>query len=482
MAKFLKEGLIYGVGGALSKFTGIFLTPIYTRMLDKSEFGILDFGTITTSILILICEAQLVSAFMRFYLDHKKSETLGNLVYTVGGAVLLQSSLLLLGLTGLLVWKGIPFDQVNWAHLRPILLSVPFAILTQLYLAHLRMERKPRAYIYVSIGLTWMSAFLGILFLFLLKKEALVIFWALFTVRFIVGVYSWTQLSRWKGSFSLGLFKEIRKYAYPILPAVLSNWSNRYISRYFILSILSVSALAYFGLAAKVAAIFLVFVTAFRMAWNPLAFRWFEMENTEKNFVAAFDVYYFIGGSVWLGLSALTIPLVYFFGGPEYLVSIALVPLVIGGYFWDGGMNILAIGNNWSKKTAYNLIGSSVSTIMTVVLLWYFLETYGVLTAAVAYFISSLLQSLLIFITAQYNRKLPFKYAKVASGYVLSIFHMFVFYWVLNAHWSNQAKTFSLLMYVLVISFVLYFTYLNSQTRKEIRDAILNRRLISKAK
>ena len=42
---WIKDGLIYGLSATLAKFMGVFLAPIYTRVLSTEQYGLLDLAT-----------------------------------------------------------------------------------------------------------------------------------------------------------------------------------------------------------------------------------------------------------------------------------------------------------------------------------------------------------------------------------------------------------------------------------------------------
>ena len=41
--KLGKESLIYGLGGVISKFLGVFLLPILARILTPFDYGVIDY-------------------------------------------------------------------------------------------------------------------------------------------------------------------------------------------------------------------------------------------------------------------------------------------------------------------------------------------------------------------------------------------------------------------------------------------------------
>lgn len=422
----LKEGIIYGFGGALARFTGVFVTPIYTRFLNTDEFGLLDFGTTSIAILMIITELQLNSGFLRHYIDFQKAKLLYSMIGAIFFTFLVLSSLVFISIY---FYSGY-FDQdvfgLSWKYFQPITLILFPNLIIQLFLAKLRMEHKPKQFIYFSIGQTWLMAILGLLSVIYINASALTILWSMLLTKVLFFIPILGMLYRQGISFDrLSLIKPLLKYSIPIVPNVLSNWLNRYISRFFILSTLSVSALGIYGLSTKVAALFLILITGFRMAWNPYAMSLFHMKNSESQFVKIYYLYFFIAFSAMMALTALSWPLVLVFGGVNYLASVLLIPFILGGLFWDGALNILAIGNNWTKKTYKNIIGSLSASSLNFIILWFFTKDYGLVVVAGSFMLCSQLQCYITYIVAQKSKWLPYRPLLVIITFIL--FDLFVF-------------------------------------------------------
>src|SRR3989339_1191203 len=161
---WLKDGLIYGLSATLSKFTGIFLAPIYTRFLTTAQFGLLDLATSFSAVLLVVAEMQMVSGFMRNYIEAKEKKSVASLTGSVMVFYFVSTSLIA-GIVWVgrgLIQKYVP--EFDFIILLPILIGLLPAQITSFYLVFLRMERRPRQYLFISAGQIALAAVLGIIF------------------------------------------------------------------------------------------------------------------------------------------------------------------------------------------------------------------------------------------------------------------------------------------------------------------------------
>ncbi|MBK9483526.1 MAG: hypothetical protein IPO02_16455 [Bacteroidetes bacterium] len=63
------ESLIYGISSMLSRFSGIFLVPLYTRLLLPADYGALSLVNSTFYFIIVLAVFALDSAAARWYYD-----------------------------------------------------------------------------------------------------------------------------------------------------------------------------------------------------------------------------------------------------------------------------------------------------------------------------------------------------------------------------------------------------------------------------
>ena len=68
---FFNDTLVYGVTGYLGLVASFFLTPFYTRILTKEDYGLLDLFNVWNSFFALVLPLGLFTAILRLYKDFK---------------------------------------------------------------------------------------------------------------------------------------------------------------------------------------------------------------------------------------------------------------------------------------------------------------------------------------------------------------------------------------------------------------------------
>ena len=80
--QLLGESAIYGLGTVISRFIGIILLPVLTRVLSQPEYGLLDLLMTISALAFVLCEFQIISGVSRAYYDSKKDGVLELLIGT----------------------------------------------------------------------------------------------------------------------------------------------------------------------------------------------------------------------------------------------------------------------------------------------------------------------------------------------------------------------------------------------------------------
>ena len=69
LARLAKHSAIYGLGAVVSRLIGLFLLPLVTHYLTRSELGAVDTLIALSVVLVIVLRAGISMAFFRFYFD-----------------------------------------------------------------------------------------------------------------------------------------------------------------------------------------------------------------------------------------------------------------------------------------------------------------------------------------------------------------------------------------------------------------------------
>jgi len=282
-----KSFAVYGLASSTSKFIGVFLVPIYTRVFSPEQYGVIDLISTVVALVSILGMVQLESAVSRYYFEIKEDEQKRLYVSTAFWTIVLFSGIwaVLVNLAAtpvsLLLFKT---DQYGQSILIAALI-IPFSNIFSFLTVVMRYIKKPLVFtIFVTIQLlatvgisVWLvvyerigviGVFYGQLLGFVFVSGAM-----LFYLRFLLR-FEW----RWS------VLKKFFRFSLPIVPAVAGNWANSYVNRFFILGYLSVADIGLYTVALKIASVFKLLGSAFNMAWGPFMWENFERPDHKETY------------------------------------------------------------------------------------------------------------------------------------------------------------------------------------------------------
>ena len=421
--QLLGESAIYGLGTVISRFIGIILLPVLTRVLSQPEYGLLDLLMTISAFAFVLCEFQIISGVSRAYYDSKKAGVLELLIGTALCLYVVASLVaIVVGATIYNIFKLEVIGHVTWAHVLPILMLIfPMAVfgLGQLIL---RFESRATTFIFftaielaTTVFFSLVSVVIfdlgvpGVLFSQLFSK----IIWATLLVIYLKDSF--------KLNFGSKFAKEILSYGTPMMPGVLTKWGQGNVGRFILLMSLSLSDLSIYGVAIRIAAVVAMLDSAFRMAWDPMATRLFGEDNSEKVFSDVFSFYLASMSIFCLLVAAFGTPISQLVAGKEYSSAGVLVGFISFGLLWNGSANFLAAGNGWERKTYWNGIGFSLGVIVNLSILFVTAPKFGLITAGYTYLGGTLISAIVVFYTAQISHKIPYRISEIITAIFISI-------------------------------------------------------------
>lgn len=431
MKRLAKETAVYGLSSIIGRFLNWMLVPMYTRVFtDTGDFGIVTNLYGWVALLLVLLTFGMETGFFRFI--NKKEETEPMRVYAttmawvggLSGAFLLLSLLFLqpiadalrytapleylgmmLGITAVDAFCCIPFAYLRYAGqayrfagikllgiFLNILLNIFFLVICPwLY------TRMPETigwfyrpdygvgYVFVANVITT-----GITFLCLLPS----------------------MLPGFKARPNGTLLKEMLHYSFPILILGIAGIFNQTADKILFPLLFDDKTEAYrqlgiYGACFKVAVVMVMFIQAFRYAYEPFIFAKNKSEGNTKAYAEAMK--YFIIFSLFIFLGVMFyIDIIKYFVGSRYYDGLQVVPIVMLGEFFFGIYFNLSFWYKLIDQTQWGAYFSIIGCAATVAIIILFAPTYGYMACAWASFCCNLLMMLLSYFIGQ--KKYPIAY------------------------------------------------------------------------
>lgn len=400
----MKDTAVYGLSSIVGRILNWGLVPLYTRLFSTEDYGIVTNIYAYVAVVLVILLYGMETGFFRFS-NHERWTDPRQVYSTTLISVGTSSALFLIAI--LLFASDIASVLQCGAHRDYIILmgaAVAIDAFSCIPFAYLRYERKAVRFAllkFVNIGLN-----IGLNLFFLLACPAIwksspeLISWFyrpdfgigyIFLSNFIASLLVLLLLTpqlKVKFTFSFSLWKEMVRYSYPLLILGVAGIMNQTIDKilYPILISDPVEAtrqLGIYGACYKIAIIMVMFLQAFRYAFEPFIFARSrgEGETRKEAYADATKYFVIIAMLIFMGVMFF-LPILKYFIAPAYFEGLKVVPVIMLAELFFGIFFNLSL---WYKLTDRTLWGTWFSLIgLTITLAGniLFVPTYGYMACA----------------------------------------------------------------------------------------------------
>ena len=448
LKKLFQQTAIYGLATVLPRVLSVVLVRLYTTIFEQAS-GYGEYVNIYSWIAIfnVLLAYGMETAFFRFY--NKKTDK--SIVVSTSLISLVCTSILFLLIALLFKDSLSDLTGINVAYIKfaayilvlDALVIVPFALL--------RANEKPLKYALLKILNVSINLGLNVFFLVLLPKivtdegtglldglykpsfEIPYIFISNiiasgFTLLFFLPTYI-----KNKYVFSLPLWKEMLKYAVPILIAGIAFTINEVVDKILLTKMVSESVAGIYGACYKLALFMTLFGTAFRMGVEPFFFSHSNTENPQKTY-AQITNYFVILGSVILLFVVVFINILakLLLGNETYFQALDIVPIILLASFCLGIYHSLSVWYKITDRTKYGAYISSVGAVLTLLINFIFIPKMGYMASAIATLVAyGTMMSLSYYFGKKYY-PIPYNMRKIYFYGGLSILFSILSFYVFN--------------------------------------------------
>ena len=318
--------------------------------------------------------------------------------------------------------------------------------------AKLRQEGRPRKYAFVRIAGIAVNVFVVIFFigvcpyLTVNKPDSPLLFFydpSIGIGYYLIGnlagsattfVLLWKEWRSFKFNFDSKIWKEVMKYAYPLVIVGLGGMVNEMISRLVYQHMINLPAeeakrqLGIFAANYRLAVLITIFIQMFRMAAEPFFFNQSKEENATKTYARVMKFFIiacccmFLGIGLFLDVFEKILTLKF----KEYGEGIHIVPILAMGSVFLGIYYNLSI---WYKLTNRNLYGAGITiagAIVTVLLNIWWIPLFGYTGSAWATFSCYAFMMAISYFLGQKFYPIPYAKKKLIAYLVLTTLIFFL--------------------------------------------------------
>ncbi len=443
------QTLIYGLGTIVPRMLNyLLLTPFYTRVFLKGEYGSVTILYTYVAFLLVILSYGMETTFFRF----SESEKHPDKVFTTASLSLILTTLpfiliVLLFNTHLAYWLDY---QENPNYITWLGLIVSFDILFSIPFAKLRRENK--AVWFTTVKLINIAINIGLNFFFLwfllgAYKSDATSFWgslynpqigvgyvliANLTASFVTGLLLMPQYLKVKWVFDKALWLRMIRYALPLLVVGVAAMINEVADKLLLKELFpnpdrAMDEVGIYAANYKIAVLMTIFIQMFKYAAEPFFFQKAKDKNAPETYASVMKYFIIFGLSIFLGVT-LFIDQAKLFIGQEFRSGLNVVPIVLLANLFLGIYYNLSVWYKLTNKTHLGAVISIIGAALTIVINILFIPRYGYLAAAWATFAAYGSMMLISWLWGQRHYKINYPALQI----------LFYFAFALSIYWGFQ--------------------------------------------
>ncbi|MEO5952142.1 MAG: oligosaccharide flippase family protein [Chloroflexia bacterium] len=415
-----KDALVYGIAGALSRFSGLILLPLFTGYFTTDQYGIYQSVTNLGALLVAITVLGLDGATAILYFSSEDvafRKSITTLWVLITAAFSIPVTLLLFaGADWLSLLATGSADYGSLFRLGIALL--PFSVFLVTASGILRYTFKAGTYAALNFGLTVVVVGAIVYFVSVAHMGLEGALWGT-----LIGNALLALVAVWavRDAISLGgNFAELRPRALrmlqlglPLVPASIALWITNFSNTYFLVHLAGAGSAGVFRIGAQLAALLSLVIWAFQLAWGPYSLSIAKADDAPRTFSRIATL--FTAGTVGVSvlLSALAPVVLKIFTTKAYAEAGSVIGLLSLAAAASGAYQVVAIGTTLAQRTgpvAWTAISAAVANVILNLAL---IPVLGIVGAGVASLAANLVSTVLVYVIAQRLYPLPYEPIKI---------------------------------------------------------------------
>ncbi len=430
--KLLGDSFIYGLSGIITSFIGVFLIPLYTKVFDPADYGIISLLSSLQAIVTIFIIFGMDNSFAVWYYDNptqngKRIAVSNWFFFSLSFGFIVA---LLLGTFSYYIASFLLGDN----HLYPlaILFSINiFLASTQKLLnSWFRVKRQPVHAVSFNLIISLIAIGLNVLFVLYRHYGISGIYYSAIITSLISLIASVFVLRKYISiRFIDGKeLKRMIKFSLPLVPTALIFWVMGTATPYFINFLMNSKAeIGLYQIGYNGANLLGLGTFAFLQAFTAYALSISAEENARKIYATILEYYVYIGmtGALLLGILAKFI--LHIFTNEKYISAYTVIGILAFNVIISGMIQVVTIANLLAKDNRPIARSALFSVIITIAGYFTLIPLFGKEGAAIAVLTGNLATTIYITIKAQKLYFIPYKFKRIISFSVF-IVSIYIFY------------------------------------------------------
>ncbi|MEH6764033.1 MAG: oligosaccharide flippase family protein [Aequorivita antarctica] len=456
--KLFKQTFIYGLATVLPRVLSVILVPLYVKVLLPEEYGI--YSTVMAFLILgnVLLSYGMETAFFRFV---TKDAFQQKIVQSTTLTSLTVSTLIFLGITLFFRNYIANVSEFKPEYVTYGLLILALDALVVLPFVWFRANEKPMRYAIIKIFNVVINLAFNIFFLLMLPKLAensdywnslwfpqnKVVY--VFIANLIASAMTLLVLLplyvKIGFGFSKTIWKQMMKYAFPVLIAGIAFSINeafdRILLKYLLPENIAEVQVGLYSACYKLGMFMTLFVMAFRLGIEPFFFNHSGHTNAKKTY-ATITKYFTLFGCLILLVVVVYIDIFkrILIPNSQYWEALRIVPLILLANLFLGIYHNLSVWYKVTDRTKYGAYISVFAAIVTLVLNYVLIPIIGYMGSAVATLAAYGSMMVLSYLYGRKYYDVPYEVKKICSYLLMAIGFSAISFYAFNGNiWIGTA-------------------------------------------
>lgn len=456
--KLFKQTFIYGLATVLPRVLTVILVPLYVKVLLPEEYGI--YSTVMAFLILgnVLLSYGMETAFFRFV---TKDASQQKIVQSTTLSSLTVSTLFFLGITLFFRNYIATVSEFKPEYVTYGLLILALDALVVLPFVWFRANEKPMKYAVIKIFNVVINLVFNLFFLLMLPKLAEnSSYWNslwfpenkvayVFIANLIASAVTLLALLplyvKIGFGFSKTIWKQMMKYAFPVLIAGIAFSINeafdRILLKYLLPENIAEVQVGLYSACYKLGMFMTLFVMAFRLGIEPFFFNHSGHSNA-KNTYATITKYFTLFGCLILLVVVVYIDIFkrILIPNSQYWEALKIVPLILLANLFLGIYHNLSVWYKVTDRTRFGAYISVFAAIVTLVLNYVLIPYMGYMGSAIATLAAYGSMMVLSYLYGRKYYDVPYEVKKISGYLLLAIGFSSISFYVFNGDiWIGTA-------------------------------------------
>lgn len=460
--ELVKNTFIILFGKLCTQFLSFLLLPLYTSVLEPSEYGVADLITTYVTLIIPVITLQLEMALFRELIDVRNNKSKQREIVTSGicGIIFnLLISIILISIVNIFI--SIPFKLY-------IILTVASSIFSNLLLQIARGRGDTVGYSVGSMVAAVSTIGCNILFLVVLnfKIEGLLLSTALGNLLASIFMFFRCKiydLINFK-YISKKQLKLLLKYSIPLVPNGLIWWIINASDRTLITLFIGTASNGIYAVANKFSNILIQLFNVFNLSWTESASLHIGADDKNNFFSRIFNAIIKLFASICIMLICTMFILFPIIINKEFNEAYIYIPLLLIGMFFNVIVSFIGSVYIALKKTREVAKTSLYASILNIIINVLLINKIGIYAAAISTIVAFLIMSIYRYLDIQKYVILKIECKTIVELIIIFIISITVYY-------INNIFV-SILSLIIIM---LYLIYINKNILLKIAEKLLKK-------